>query len=74
MSFQVGEILKVKWNAKDVKPELRGRNCTIVEMTGHVEPFHYVVEIDQKEYVFRGDELQTVYEHDMELLDVWKRL
>lgn len=73
--FKIGTPIKVKLNAKNIKPELRGRTYYIKQILGSIEPFHYLVETaNQKQYIFKGDELQSVFAYDMELLEAFKEI
>ena len=61
-SFIINSMVKVRLNAKNVKPQLRGKTYKIIKCVGWHKPFSYLVEnTGGKQYIFRGDELQTVF-------------
>jgi hypothetical protein len=73
--FTINTKIKVRLDAIKVKPELRGKSFWVKKLIGSRTPFHYLVsDAQEKEFVFSGDELQSVFAHDMEAIDLFKKI
>jgi hypothetical protein len=73
--FQKGDRLKVKLDVTKIKPELRGKTCEIINCNIYsIYPYLYTVKIENKEYVFKGNEMQSIYQYDKDLLNKWNKI